>query len=178
MQILKQAKFFTIFDYEKEQEYLREMHNMGWKLLMITGLGMYHFEKCEPEDVVYQLDYNPDGMQRKTEYLQMFRDCGWEYLTNFFGYSYFRKPASEMNGEEAIFCDEDSRMEMMDRVLKGRFRILGILYLTVLIPQFMLSLTVYHSVPFAIYFAACIVCFTVIFLGYLIKRNRYLSRRR
>lgn len=178
MEILKQAKYFTIFEYEKEQEYLREMHNMGWKLLMITGLGMYHFEKCEPEDVVYQLDYNPDGMQRKTEYIQMFKDCGWEYLTNFFGYSYFRKPASEMNGEETIFCDENSRMEMMDRVMKGRFGILGILFFTVLIPQFVLSLTVYHSTVFAVYFAACIVFLSVIFLGYLIKRNRYMSRRR
>lgn len=27
--------------------------------------GLYHFEKCEPEDVTYQLDYNPEGIAIK-----------------------------------------------------------------------------------------------------------------
>ena len=37
------------------------------------------------------------------------------------GYSYFRKPVSEMNGtDESIFCDEDSRIDMMKRVWKGK----------------------------------------------------------
>ena len=46
----------------------------------------------------------------------MFADCGWEYLQDFAGYSYFRKPVAEMKGEEAIFCDDASRLEMMRRV--------------------------------------------------------------
>lgn len=48
--------------------------------------------KCTPEDVVYQLDYNEEGLTHKDEYVQMFRDCGWEYIQDFGGYSYFRKP--------------------------------------------------------------------------------------
>ena len=51
----------------------------------------------------------------------MFHDCGWEYIQDMAGYSYFRKPVSEMNGtDETIFCDEDSRMDMMRRVWKGK----------------------------------------------------------
>lgn len=63
-----QTKFFTIFDYEKEQDYLREMHKSGWKFMKVKGLGKYHFEKCFPQDVVYQLDYNQDGLTHKNEY--------------------------------------------------------------------------------------------------------------
>ena len=36
------------------------------------------------------------------------------------GYSYFRKPASEAAGTEEIFCDSDSRFQMLERVCKGR----------------------------------------------------------
>ena len=53
--------------------------------------GMYYFEKCVPQDVVYQLDYNKEGLEHKDEYLKMFDDCGWEYLQDYAGYSYFRK---------------------------------------------------------------------------------------
>ena len=56
----KEFKLFTVAEYEKEQEYLREMHKHGWKLHHVAEIGMYHFEECEPEEVVYQLDYNPD----------------------------------------------------------------------------------------------------------------------
>ena len=128
-------RYFTIPEWEREQRYLREQHKNGWKFTKVTGLGHYHFEKCEPEDVVYQLDYNQDGVAHKEEYVQMFRDCGWEYMQDFFGYSYFRKPVAEIEGEEAIFCDTASRIEMMKRVFKGRMMPLLLLFFLVLIPQ-------------------------------------------
>ena len=45
------------------------------------------FEKCVPEDVIYQLDYNKEGIKHQMEYVRMFEDCGWEYLTEFDGYN-------------------------------------------------------------------------------------------
>ena len=85
-------KIFTIFEYEKEQDYLRKMHQSGWKLVKVSGLGAYHFEKCVPEDVIYQLDYNPNGIAHKDEYVKMFNDCGWEYLQDYVGYSTSESP--------------------------------------------------------------------------------------
>ena len=67
METKKQFKWFTIYEYEKEQEYLRRMHREGWKFRKVSGLGMYHFEACVPEDVVYQLDYNQEGLAHKDE---------------------------------------------------------------------------------------------------------------
>ncbi len=140
----KERKFFSIVQYEQEAEYLRNMHKSGWKFVEMKGLGVYYFEECEPEDVVYQLDYNQEGLKNKEEYVQMFADCGWEYLQDAFGYSYFRKPASEMNGEEKIFCDDDSRLEMMKRVFMGRLLPLIVVFCCILLPQFINSLAVYH----------------------------------
>ena len=122
MRTKKEFKYFSIFDHEKEQEYLSKMHSEGWRLVRVTGLGMFHFEECTPENVVYQLDYNKEGLSHKTEYIQMFRDCGWEHIQDFADFSYFRKPASEMNGTESIFCDDESRYAMLERIYKGRRR--------------------------------------------------------
>ncbi len=102
MDTKKAFRFFTLFEYEKEQEYLREMHRSGWKFVRVSGFGIYHFEKCTPEDMIYQIDYNQDGIAHKDEYVKMFGDCGWEYLQDYVGYSYFRKPASEAAGTEAV----------------------------------------------------------------------------
>ena len=47
--------------------------------------------------MIYQLDYNQEGMKNQMEYVKMFEDCGWEYLLEFAGYSYFRKPEAQMS---------------------------------------------------------------------------------
>ena len=65
MEIKKEWKYFTIFNHEKEEEYLRNQHRAGWKFLKVTGISFYHFEKCHPDDVVYQLDYNKEGLENK-----------------------------------------------------------------------------------------------------------------
>lgn len=128
-------KFFTIPQYQQEEEYLSSMHEKGWKLKKITLPGFYHFEKCEPGKVSYRLDYNQEGLKNKTEYVQMFSDCGWDYLFDMAGYSYFRKEGDMDQKSEEIFCDDASRLDMMKRVFKGRIIPLIILFVCVVLPQ-------------------------------------------
>ena len=61
-------------------------------------------------------------------------------LQNYIDYSYFRKRAADMNGDEEIFCDDSSRMEMMDRVFKGRILPLFVIFSAVILPQFIINL--------------------------------------
>ena len=128
--------FFNIMEYEKEQDYLRKRHSEGWKLKSTYPPGIYRFVRCEPEDVIYQLDYNPEGIKHQEEYVQLFRDCGWEYLFEFAGYCYFRKPASEAQGDEGIFCDDESRLEMVRRIFYGRMLPILIIFICLIFPQF------------------------------------------
>lgn len=135
-------RIFTVADWQKEQDYLRSMHQKGWKFMRVSGIGLYRFEKCDSEDVIYQLDYNSQFdynsqyCKDREEYLQLFSDCGWEHLQDFRGYSYFRKPVSKMNGkEEEIFCDDGSRLEMIGRVFRGRILPLITIFLCIIIPQ-------------------------------------------
>lgn len=141
MKTKKAWKYFSIFNHEDEEKYLRQQHKHGWKFEKVTGLGIYHFTECQPEDVVYQLDYNQESSKNKEAYLQMFSDCGWEYIQEYAGYSYFRKAIAEMHEEEEIFSDESSRLAMLERVYKGRLLPLLVIFSACLLPQFIIQLS-------------------------------------
>ena len=174
----KQFKWFTIFEYEKEQAYLRQMHNSGWRFVRVSGLGTYLFEQCPPQDVVYQLDYNQEGLAQKDEYVKMFQDCGWEYLQDFFGYSYFRKPVNENGIADEIFCDEESRAQMMLRVLKGRMLPMLIIFFAVLLPQLLNSLFYNKNYFIAAFVGGVLSMYLVIFVGFLVQYFRYKGKLR
>ncbi len=161
--------FFTIPEYEKEQEWLRKLHNEGWRLVNASLPGIYRFTKCMPEDVIYQLDYNPEGRAERSEYIQMFHDCGWEYITDMAGYSYFRKSVSAMGeNEEEIFCDDVSKIDMMERVYKGRMIPLLVILFAVIIPQIFLQASMgywVNHVLFGVYLLLLIV-YIVIFVRF------------
>lgn len=173
MSTKKQWKYFSIFNHEKEQDYLAEMHRNGWRFVRVTGLGVYHFERCEPQEVVYQLDYNQEGLAHKTEYVQMFRDCGWEYIQDYAGYSYFRKAAAEMQGAEEIFCDDASRAAMMGRVFKGRLLPLVAIFTACLLPQFILNLVSFHNYLVASFLGGVMLVYLAFFAAFGIKYARY-----
>lgn len=174
MKTKKEFRYFNIFQYQKEQEYLRRRHQEGWRFVKVSGLGVYHFEECTPEDVVYQLDYNQEGLEHKEEYVQMFRDCGWEYLQDYAGYSYFCKPAARMDGEEEIFCDDQSRLEMMERVYKGRLMPVMVLFCAVVLPQFIMNLTIYHNAFLSVMYGAILVLYLAVF-GSAVRHYRKLK---
>ena len=176
MKTKREFRFFSILEYEEEQAYLRAMHQSGWKLLRVSGLCLYSFEACEPEDVVYQLDYNKDGLAHKAEYVQMFADCGWEYLQDYVGYSYFRKPARDMHGEEEIFCDDASRLEMMKRVFTGRALPLVVLCSLLFVPQFFLCLFTFHDYAAAVLWGVLIALYSSLFIRFFLQYRRYLRR--
>ena len=175
METKKEFRWFSIAQHVQEQDYLREQHKKGWKFVKVTGIGIYHFEKCEPEDVIYQLDYNQEGSAHKDEYLQMFADCGWEYIQEFVGYSYFRKSAAEMNGDEEIFCDDESRLAMMERVYKGRLLPLLVLFFACLMPQFIINLTGGRYLV-ASFMGGILVIYVVVFAVFAVQYYRFKNK--
>ena len=120
-------RIFTIADYEREALYFREMHAKGWKLRKVSYSILlfavkYTFEKCHPEQVSYQLDFYPMEKSERASYLQLFKDCGWEHITDFNSFSYFRKAHSEIesNAEFEIYNDAAGKLDMVNRILRLR----------------------------------------------------------
>jgi hypothetical protein len=167
----KKIAFFTIPEYKKEEEWLRENHRSGLKLVKATLPCFYTFEKCDPQDVVYQLDYNEEGMKNKEEYVKMYEDCGWEYITDMAGYSYFRKPVSEMLEDEEIFSDDQSKIDMIERVFKGKMiPLLTILFL-IIIPQLFLQGSIDHILNHILFgfFLVMLILYAVLFIKFAIQ---------
>ena len=129
------TKFFTVADFSEEEIWLREMSNQGWKLVKMTPPCFFSFESCEPEDVIYRLDFRNGETQ--DGYFEMMADFGWEYCGKCFGWNYFRKSsdaaASEEEGE--LFSDNASRVEMVGEVIKKRMLPLLVIFLCVIVPN-------------------------------------------
>lgn len=127
-------RFFTIADFEEEEIWLRKMHNEGWKLIRVTLPGFYKFEKCEPEDVIYRLEYPENKMNE--EYKQMYSDFGWEYFTTFVDWNYFRKSANEVEEESdgEIFSDRATRLDMINRIYNHRMLPIVAVFLCCILP--------------------------------------------
>ncbi len=112
------SRRFTIADYEKEEAYLTDMAAQGWRLVTFT-LDRYTFEQCEPEKIVYRLDYSGRNQKKREDYYTMFRDYGWEFVTNLGGFSYFRKSAEGVSPEDLeIFSDGESHLEMVKKLIR------------------------------------------------------------
>ena len=132
----------TIADYDREAFYLREMHAQGWKLRKVSYSILlfavkYTFEKCQPEQVSYQLDFYPMKKSERASYLQLFKDCGWEHITDFNGFSYFRKLHSgiESDTEFEIYNDAAGKLAMVKRILTMRMLPILLLF-SALLPVF------------------------------------------
>ena len=129
----------TIADYDREALYLRKMHAEGWKFKEVTYSILlfavkYTFEKCQPEQVSYQLDFYPIKKSERASYLQLFKDCGWEHITDFNGFSYFRKAHFEIesDAEFEIYNDAAGKLAVVKRILTRRMLPILLLFLALL----------------------------------------------
>ena len=109
---------FFISEFEEEENWLECMQKQGWKFVK-TDNKYYEFEKCPEEDWVYRLDFKADGLP-ETEYLQLFEDCGWEFVQHWKHWFYFRKKRAGEEEDYSIFSDRESKIELCERILKGR----------------------------------------------------------
>ena len=157
-------RIFTIADYEREALYFREMHAKGWKLRKVSYSILlfavkYTFEKCQPEQVSYQLDFYPMEKSERASYLQLFKDCGWEHITDFNSFSYFRKLHSgiESDAEFEIYNDAAGKLAMVNRILTRRMLPILLLFLA-LLPVFSKSVTGGSSFSWEMFLIASIHC--------------------
>lgn len=111
----RKFKLFFAWQDDKEEDWLREMARKGWHLSSFGLPGFYNFTRGEPQDMVYRLDFIMSKIDM-ADYLQLFRDAGWEYFGTLGGWQYFRKPA-EAEGANEIYTDPESKVKRHQRLL-------------------------------------------------------------
>jgi len=122
-------RLFWAWNDEKEERWLREMAKQGWHLSR-AALVRFVFDRGEPADVVYKLDYNILAKRDRDEYLGLFRAAGWEHVGEVANWHYFRTPATA-GADPQIFSDLESRIAKYRRLL---------FLLLALLPIFLVSL--------------------------------------
>lgn len=137
METKTEIQFFFLPDFEKEEIHLAEQHRQGWKFQKNKFGFLYIYEKCRPEEVIYQLDFKTKG-QDKEEYLQMFADYDWEYVGDCNHFSYFRK--NERLGEVDLYSDRQSKFEMINRIITRQFLLASSLFVFFILLFYVLKL--------------------------------------
>ena len=99
----------------KEEEWLHQMALQGWHLARPVFPTVYEFEKGDPRDVVYRLDYKDTSKKDNESYRLIFTDAGWEHCGAMTGWQYFRKE-SEDGGAPEIFSDNASKIKKYQRM--------------------------------------------------------------
>jgi len=168
-------RFFTLFEYEEEETFLETQHKNGWKVTGYKLPGFYKFEKCEPEEVIYRIDFTNENGANNTEYRQMFTDNGWEFLWSVNGFSIFRKlrvSASESNNE--IFTDNASKLQMLQKIHQRRLLPLMAIFLCAVLPNFVTRIsgefgnTIGDSI-FTVFFGLMFIFYFYVFIKSLVK---------
>jgi len=175
------VRVFTIVDFEEEEIWLREQSKKGWKLVKMVPPFLYTFEQCEPEDVIYRLDFK--NGDKPADYMQMMEDFGWEYFGECLGRLYFRKPASEIQSEEdgELFSDAVSKIDQLSKIVRTRMMPMICIFLCAVVPNALRYLDGEYVGPwgqaFGFIFGLLFGLYMVMFIYFAVKlkklRNRY-----
>lgn len=169
MEMKRVFKFFSLAEYGEEQNFLEEMHQKGWKLKSYSVIKGYIFEKCMPEKWIYQLDYR-DEVEDIKSYLQLFKDCGWEYVMMFNSFYYFRKKEAGEDNNIEIFSDRETRQEYCASIYKRSIYLTllcAVTFLIIMVPNLWKAIRMFDREPwFLIVFLIIsgIMLFELIFL--------------
>lgn len=180
--IIKTHKLFLLTDYDLEEEYLRNMSKKGWEL---TSPARYTqtFKSAEPKDVIYKIDFLSDTTDLAS-YKQLFEDYGWEYIGIVNNFTYFRKDADGVSGEDMdIFSDNQSRFDMIKHIFRCKLCPLLVIFFCCVLTNFMNAL---HSHPGAsgktwliitgAIFLIYIVMFIRVAIGYFRIKNKLIGK--
>lgn len=110
------TKWFWPWQDEKEEAWLEQMSADGWRLRSVGLMGRYAFDQDRPCRFTYRLDYMLLNKDKRSEYLQIYQDAGWEYIGEMSNWQYWRKPYVAGENNE-IFTDNDSKIKKYQRLL-------------------------------------------------------------
>ena len=89
--------FFTIAQWEEEEQWLNSMARNGWNLVRIDFLVRYVFERDTAGEYIYKLDL-PDSLERgmdEQQYCDFLKECGIDVVCRQKQWLFLRKKAAD-----------------------------------------------------------------------------------
>ena len=109
-------KWFWVWDFDKEEQWLNEMAAKGLCLVSV-GFCKYEFEDCLPGEykICLQLLEKSPRNPEMQKYMEFMEETGAEHVGSFTRWVYFRKEASD--GDFSLFSDNASRVKYLTSML-------------------------------------------------------------
>lgn len=121
------------------------------------------------QKAIYQLDCKNERFTE--DYIQMYKDYGWEYLGSCFGWNYFRKTESKkvLDKEREIFSDTESKISTIEHIFRTKILPLLFIFCVVIISNVLrfsgseyrlgdIEFGVFYLIMFSIYMYIFIYC--------------------
>lgn len=106
-------KFRLYYDKDKETVWLNEMAEKGYAM---TGFfaGFYIFEKCEPGEYRYQVDFSEKPFGISNNYREFMQEMNIEIVQKWFFWIILRKKV--IDGEFQLYTDVDSSISHYKKI--------------------------------------------------------------
>lgn len=111
----KLHKWFWVWDYQKEEQWLNDMAARGMALTSV-GFGTYVFEDAAPEAYQFRLELlkNHPGHAESVKYLRFLEETGIEHIGSVMNWVYLRRKAD--GSEFELYSDHESRVQLFQRI--------------------------------------------------------------
>ena len=173
-------RFKVFFDFEKEEAWLDEMSEKGYRLDSVNPwLCIYTFTKVEEGEFCpkSRIDFRMVPGKDKAEYKECFRGSGWElvYSSNIASQQYFRQISPAASDD--IFSDKSSVVQRNKRL--GRFLVVMSIFISIVaILHFINLADAIRNTDslYAVFSAAFGICLAGVAVVTLVAGNRFLSK--
>jgi hypothetical protein len=112
-QTMRKRRWFWAWQDYKEEAWLESMSREGWHLQEV-GLLSYTFERGEPREWVYRLDFRPS--RKASDYIEFVQGAGWQYIGKMSSWLYFRLPA-EAGTPAELYTDSEGKVAKYQRIM-------------------------------------------------------------
>jgi len=128
--VFRPFTWFFFPDADREEPFLNEESQNGWHLVK-TGYWGYTFQKDEPQDYQYRMDFVSKKLGRG-EYMQLLQDAGWEIIDtrrDEIGlWAYCRRHRSDEETLE-LYTDVESKIESVRHIKVAFWRYIALSFL-------------------------------------------------
>lgn len=104
-------RIFFAWQGEEEENWLIKMSKQGWHLDN-TGFLTYVFRKGEPKDIIYRLDFKTIRSGTIDDYITLFEDSGWEYVSKMGPFWYYFRTEAKKGESHELYSDNTSKIRM------------------------------------------------------------------
>ena len=165
-QTMVRRRWFWAWQDHQQEAWLESMSREGWHLKDVDWIA-YTFERGEPAEYVYRLDYRPD--KDAYEFQEFVLEAGWQYIGKTTGWLYFRLPAQA--GEPAeLYTDPEGKIARYKRLI-GITAATSPVYMVIFLSQLNKM-----PLPLAVLYVTVFVVALVFYAVSLIKLNERIKQ--